>query len=263
MKRSMLAAAVALFGVLALGTARPGTSHADVDGSDHFSFPISVTCVSSGQLCSPAASQVVPTGGTYQVQFTAAVTGCSAYRVFISIDGVLVHTSAFLNPGDSTSFLVNVFSLGSHQIDVQAEGTVGGCNAGALGSWAGTLTVDIFAPLSPQFLNESQLFFLQRQLMGGAGGAVGAVAAAASKSAAANRARANQAAQAPAPPPSITAPSTGTGIISLPSTGQAPGGRGVDRGLLAVGALLVIGGLAGIGLGRRRQPASVPAPNRD
>jgi hypothetical protein len=261
MKRMILAAAT-LLGVLVAGAARPGTSHADVDGSNHFSFPISVTCVTSGQLCSPVASQVVPTGGTYQVVFTTSVSGCSAYRVLISIDGVLVHVSAFLNPGASTSFLVNVFSPGSHEIDVQAEGTVGGCNAGVLGSWAGTLTVDIFAPLSPLFLSDSQLFFLQRQLLGGAGGAVGAVAAAAAKSAAANRARANQAAQAAAPPPSITAPSTGTGIISLPSTGRAPDRGSVDAGLLAAGALLAVAGLAGLGAGRRGRARSAPTPEQ-
>lgn len=47
-----------------------------------------------------------------------------------------------LGPGASTG-TVDLWSIapGLHEITVQAEGVVSGCNTGALYSWAGTLTL--------------------------------------------------------------------------------------------------------------------------
>ena len=106
-------------------------------------YPILVGCTSLGQLCEPPAEVAVSTSEVIRaVEFTASAVHCSEIRVYISIDGVLEYTSAFLGPGGSTGVInVGPVAPGSHTIEVQAEGTVGGCNAGRLISWAGDLKV--------------------------------------------------------------------------------------------------------------------------
>lgn len=106
-------------------------------------YPIGVNCSPAiGQLCDPPFDVAVSTQSALQVQFTASVGHCSDIRVYISVDGFPQYLSGFLGPGDSTG-VVNLGPVapGSHTIGVQAEGRVGGCNAGDLASWAGGLSV--------------------------------------------------------------------------------------------------------------------------
>ena len=80
---------------------------------------------------------------------------CSSVRVRVFLDGQLVNTTPFLGwtyPGYEgpnknlplTAQLLPanlVVSAGTHTLDLQAEGTPGGCNAGALASWGGTFSM--------------------------------------------------------------------------------------------------------------------------
>lgn len=105
-------------------------------------YAVLVNCTSSGQLCDPPFVVGVATAGVLQVEFTASTGHCSDIRVHLFVDGVLKHTSAFLGPGVSTGAVdLGPVTPGAHSLGVQAEGRVGGCNFGRLGSWGGTLTV--------------------------------------------------------------------------------------------------------------------------
>ncbi len=79
-----------------------------------------------------------------RVQYTAAITHCSNVSVQIFLDNVLVQTTPFLAPGQSSE----LFDLSSQlprrkpKLALQAVGQVGGCNAGRLASWAGTLHLE-------------------------------------------------------------------------------------------------------------------------
>jgi hypothetical protein len=234
--------ALAIAVTLTLLAAKPGTTAAD--SSHDLTFPVSVTCVSVGQLCSPTFSVVVPTAGLLEVEFIASSGHCSNIRVNIFVDSVLRSTSPFLAPGQSTGQVnLGFVGAGNHQIDVQAEGQVGGCNSGDLGAWAGTLNVDISIPTGASLVSDQQgnLFFFvfERRFVFGGGRAAAGVVAAAGQTAAKNRARAAQAAaaQAAAAQPAVTAPRTGTGITSLPSTGDGGSLRSSGIGITAVLAI--------------------------
>ena len=108
--------------------------------------PFSVTCTSSGQLCSPPFTAPVTTSGVLQVQYTASAGHCSNVRVHVLLDGTEVALSAFLAPGASSSvFSLGPVSAGTHTLGLQGEGTVGGCNVGSLVNWGGTATVTVSA----------------------------------------------------------------------------------------------------------------------
>jgi len=115
-------------------------------------FPFQVVCTTSGQLCEPLFSVDVQTQSELLVKYT--VTGhCSSIRVHVFLDGNPVTTSEFFGwvlsppppPFDELPLMTPIINLGpvspgSHQVSLQGEGQVSGCNTGALGVWTGTLT---------------------------------------------------------------------------------------------------------------------------
>lgn len=103
---------------------------------------VTVTCSGGGQLCNNIAtfSKTIPNGGVGEGQFTPGPLTCSNFRVHFLVDGTEVAVTGFVGPGQSTGFVsLGFISAGPHTFGVQAEGQVGGCNAGTLGSWAGTV----------------------------------------------------------------------------------------------------------------------------
>src|SRR5207248_3197568 len=87
-------------------------------------------------------SQAVTTTGTLQVQYNASTGHCSNVRAHILVDGVEKAVTAFLTPGQASGFLnVGPVSAGTHTVALQGEGTVSGCNVGALANWGGTMNV--------------------------------------------------------------------------------------------------------------------------
>jgi len=111
------------------------------------SVPIAtVTCTSSGQLCTPIFTTPVTTGGLLQVSYTASVGHCSNVAAHFLVDGVELAVTPFLTPGQtSATFTLSPVSAGTHTLGVQAEGTVGGCNSGALANWGGSVQITVNA----------------------------------------------------------------------------------------------------------------------
>ena len=110
------------------------------------SYPVSVTSCdgspSSGQLCTPIPTVTVSTGSVLLVEFIASPGHCSAIKAHLLVDSLELYVSPALGPGVSTGIQdLGPVSAGSHTVGVQAEGVVGGCNAGDLVSWAGTLNI--------------------------------------------------------------------------------------------------------------------------
>ena len=106
------------------------------------SVPISISCTSSGQLCTPIFTTPVVTGGVLQVSYTASAGHCSNVAAHFLVDGVERAVTPFLVPGQtSATFTLSPVSPGSHTLGVQGEGTVGGCNTGTLGGWGGSVQI--------------------------------------------------------------------------------------------------------------------------
>lgn len=104
--------------------------------------PFSVNCTAGVQLCNNTFSQTVTTTGLLQVQYNASAGHCSNVRAHILVDGAERAVTAFLTPGQSSGFFdVGPVGAGSHTVALQGEGTVGGCNAGLLANWGGTMDV--------------------------------------------------------------------------------------------------------------------------
>jgi hypothetical protein len=136
--------ALALAGAALLLGGRSSASAATLTTTDH---PLSTYCYTSGQLCSPPAQVTVETLGVLKARFTAAPTHCSSARVYISLGGVVRHTSPFLAAGQSTQMIdLGPVPAGTYTIQVQAEGTIGGCNSGHLSGWGGTLRTEVSSP---------------------------------------------------------------------------------------------------------------------
>jgi hypothetical protein len=113
------------------------------------SVPISISCTSSGQLCTPIFTTPVATGGVLQVSYTASAGHCSNVAAHFLVDGVERAVTPFLAPGQtSATYSLGPVTPGSHTLGVQAEGTVGGCNTGALSGWGGSVQITASAAAS-------------------------------------------------------------------------------------------------------------------
>ena len=129
--RSMLILVVSFLGLLASGAAS-GLTH-------HVKPPI--ICTGGGQLCNNPETfdHIFPTAGVALVRFTPGPLTCSDFRIHFFVDGTEKNVTDFVGPGGKTAF-VSLGFIGSGikvTFDMQAEGEVGGCNSGTLGSWDG------------------------------------------------------------------------------------------------------------------------------
>ena len=108
-------------------------------------YPVSVNCDDpTKQLCTPIASVSVTTTGTLVVDFRTASTHCSAAIAHLLLDGTEVFVSPPLGPAVSTGPKdLGPVAAGEHVVGVQIEGVAGGCNAGGVGAWGGTLTITV------------------------------------------------------------------------------------------------------------------------
>jgi exosortase sorting signal-containing protein len=128
--------------VLALGVIANGIAFAQTMTS----YPVSATCTGGGQLCNNIATIPITTTGLLQAQFTGGPALCSNLRIHFLVDGTEVAVTGFVGASASTAvFNLSPVSSGSHTLGLQAEGQVGGCNSGTLGSWAGTALVTVAA----------------------------------------------------------------------------------------------------------------------
>jgi hypothetical protein len=108
-------------------------------------YPVSESACSHGtnlQLCLDIPTVSVQTGAVLAVEFIASSGHCSDIIAHVLVDGVEQYVSPALGAGVSTGVQnLGPVSAGTHTVGVQAEGVLGGCNAGLLLSWAGTLKV--------------------------------------------------------------------------------------------------------------------------
>ncbi len=101
---------------------------------------LSATCTSSGQNCNrrlPFTFNSDGPGAEYAVTLKAPATHCSAVRyTLVSRNGDILGGTGFLNAGESTLVsLGDNLAKGRQTVFIQAQGKIGGCNSGRLGSW--------------------------------------------------------------------------------------------------------------------------------
>ena len=105
-------------------------------------FPVLVVCPGLEQTPARRFSTSVTTSGVIRVNFTARSTHCSDIQIDFFVDGELKERSDFLAAEMSTGDCdLGLAAAGTHTLELQATGRVGGCNSGALWSWGGTLEV--------------------------------------------------------------------------------------------------------------------------
>jgi hypothetical protein len=155
--------------LIAVGAAATGTALAQTSTA---SYPVAATCSGGGQLCNNVAAINVTTGGVLQAQYISSGAGaCSSIRIHWLVDGTEVAVTGFVAPAGSSGFSnLGPVSAGPHVLGLQAEGQVGGCNVGTLGSWDGTaqVTTSSLAPVSAPALGEQGLMLLMILLALGA-----------------------------------------------------------------------------------------------
>jgi len=101
-----------------------------------------VRSTGTGQLSSEAYRVKVTTGGVLQVTYIAPRMHCSSVKIHFLVDGEERAQSGAIAPGTSSGYFdLGPVPAGSHEVAVQAEGVLGGCNSGRLTSWQGSITV--------------------------------------------------------------------------------------------------------------------------
>jgi hypothetical protein len=103
-------------------------------------------CESSGQLCQPPASLIAGLIATSDVEVTVTASPghCSDVRFYVLVDGKPGPVTGFLAPGQSATFRVPIPVSrypNPHDLSIQAEGRVGGCNSGNLVAWQADASV--------------------------------------------------------------------------------------------------------------------------
>ena len=143
----ILATAASLFGLAALGPALSVGKLAPAT----IQYPtgeFTVNCTSLGQLCEPPFQQTVqvPSGGRVtSVAYTAPAGHCSPVRIHVLLDGTEIGSTDFLDPNESSELALfsDPIRKGSVVLGYRAEGRVGGCNAGLLLSWGGSIVTTV------------------------------------------------------------------------------------------------------------------------
>jgi hypothetical protein len=125
-------------------------------GAEEVPHDVYIDCVSLGQLCEPPAVVIAETESTLQARFEVHPSHCSSIRVQYSVDGVPTATTEWLGySGDpegrplvSETLDLGPVPSGTHEVQLMAEGQVGGCNVGRLIEWGGTVYLTVSGPVS-------------------------------------------------------------------------------------------------------------------
>ncbi len=115
-----------------------------ITNCDHFieANEFATICVGDGQACGTTSDFMVDTCGLLMVEYVAPLSHCSALSVRIKVDGVLVHTTGVLLPTESSGLIeIGPVAPGTHVISLESVGVLGGCNAGIVENWGGTLYI--------------------------------------------------------------------------------------------------------------------------
>jgi hypothetical protein len=138
--------AVAWTIALAAATTCSAVALASPAAADELDKHLAVDCPQPySQTCSPRQGLSVTTsGGTFLVTFTADGNppSCAPGLAKVYVDGRQWGSPVRLEPGQSTGHDAIVATAGTHQVEVQMDGVLGGCNTGAMSGWSGNLHVD-------------------------------------------------------------------------------------------------------------------------
>ncbi|MBS0195956.1 MAG: hypothetical protein JSR77_04285 [Planctomycetes bacterium] len=106
------------------------------------SVPVSAECFATGQDCGTVVTFDEYSAGVLSLAMQAAGTHCSDVSMDFYVDGLFAFSTGFLAPGESSPLVdVGPVSPGVHTIEIHALGREGGCNAGILAGWGGTVTL--------------------------------------------------------------------------------------------------------------------------
>jgi hypothetical protein len=97
------------------------------------------------QTCTPRQGlSVKTTSGFLFVGFTADGNPpqCASGLWRLILDGHQWDSPVRVDPGQNAGSYFLRTNPGIHQVDVQMDGTLGGCNTGAMSGWSGTLHVE-------------------------------------------------------------------------------------------------------------------------
>jgi hypothetical protein len=91
------------------------------------------SCPGPGQLCSNLYDLYVTTESLLAVQYTAATANCADVRMHFWVDGTERAVSARLGAGAASGwFALGPVTNGTHLLQLQAEGFLGGCDVGLI-----------------------------------------------------------------------------------------------------------------------------------
>jgi hypothetical protein len=138
--------AVARAAALAAATGCGALALASPAAAEKLDQHLAVDCPQPySQTCPPRQGLSVTTsGGTFLVTFTADGNppSCAPGLAKIYIDGRQWDSPVRLDPGQSTHHNAISATPGTHQVEVQMDGVLGGCNTGSMSGWSGNLHVD-------------------------------------------------------------------------------------------------------------------------
>jgi hypothetical protein len=145
--RCSAAAAAAAGFAIAMGCVP--LAYADPAASKNFSKHLAVDCPQPySQTCSPRqgisfdSSGDTSDLGNFFFQADPNPPACAPGLVTLFIDGNPVGPPELVQPGGATKEREMRLKLGPHTVEVQMQGTLGGCNTGSMSGWSGTLYVN-------------------------------------------------------------------------------------------------------------------------
>jgi hypothetical protein len=108
-----------------------------------------INCVTDGtpQICDPPEKLKVRVRHhkvrIKRLRYVAATTHCSPGRVLVSLDGDRIGRTDYVNAGERATVddLKVTLDPGRHKFAFRIQGKTGGCNAGAVVSWGGKITL--------------------------------------------------------------------------------------------------------------------------
>ncbi len=122
----------------------PSFSFAQVKLKKTRTYTVNCSATNFQQLCDVSqlvALNIKGKSAKVSVKYTPSELACSSVRVHLSRDGQEVALSTFTEFGVSSPSPVKMklgkLAPGKYLLGFQAEGTLGGCNSGYLGSWGG------------------------------------------------------------------------------------------------------------------------------
>ncbi len=104
--------------------------------------PFTVRSDGRGQKSSATYAVPIRTTGELRAEYRAPASHCSSLKMHFLVDGVEKAVSGVIAPGGTSGVReLGPLVSGTHVLEYQAEGVIGGCNTGTLLAWGGDATV--------------------------------------------------------------------------------------------------------------------------